>query len=168
MFKRQFLKRLDQLNKTCFSYRNTKKLLNQIQFLIDDEIPQQSQRFNNPHNIQEWNHYCWYINNFLAERVVRFQLMTNRFFDVPDSMITSVALYPNPLPQGERLNLLVKSEQYENCEVVVYDMNGETLQFRYLWMNIGTNYASLDLRLPAGIYIVKVGPEKKKLVITNR
>ena len=167
-FKRQFLERLDQLNKTCFSYRDTKKLLNQIQFLIDDEIPQQSQRFNNPHNIQEWNHYCWYINVFLAERVVRFQLMTNRFFDVPDSMITSVALYPNPLPQGERLNLLVKSEQYENCEVVVYDMNGETLQFQYLWMNIGTNYASLDLRLPAGIYIVKVGPEKKKLVITNR
>ena len=168
-FKKQFLDRLAQLNKTCFSYRNTKPLFNQIRLLLNDEIPQQSQRFNNPQDTREWNRYCLYVDQFLAERVVRFQQMTDRFFDIPDTMITAVTLYPNPLVQGDRMNLLVSTEQGGTTWVVVYDMAGRILRKHCVFLRQGTNYVTLEMAgLRTGTYLVEVGSTKKKLIILNR
>ncbi|MBP5496167.1 MAG: CotH kinase family protein [Bacteroidales bacterium] len=164
-FKKQFLERLEQLNRTCFNYKVTKPFYSQIRLLLNDEIPQQSQRFNNPQNLREWDRYCQYVDNFLAERVVRFQLMTERFFEIPDSMISIASIFPNPLKRGERLNLMVNSEKDGATWVIVYDINGKELYSQYMSLEQGTNYLTLDLGLPAGTYLVRVSSAKKKLVI---
>ena len=166
-FKRAFFERLEVLNKTCFNYKNTKPFLNQIKLLLNDEIPQQSQRFNNPKDVRHWDHSCQNIDDFLAERVIRFRLMTERFFNLPDSTFSLLSLYPNPLPQGEKLSLLFHAEHDGETWVVIYDMSGRILQSEYLWLQTGTNYIRLKVDLPAGAYLVRVKSAKKKLIILD-
>jgi hypothetical protein len=164
-FKNQYLIRLEQLNKSCFSYKKTKPYLNKIQRLLRDEIPRQSHRFNNPENLKKWEDACQIIDQFLSGRVDQFWQMTNDFFLIGDNNITSMRCYPNPLTSGNPLNLLVTTEGDGSVWVSVQDLNGRFIQGQYIFLQNGENRIPMEMGNHKGVYIVKVGKETNKVII---
>ena len=164
-FKKQFLERLEQLNSTCFDYKATKPLFNQIQQQLNNEIPQQSQRFNNPKNIAEWKEYCYYVDDFLARREVRFRLQTRNFFHLNDDNVTKLACFPNPARAGEPVNLLIESESANIVKVEVYDLNGNIVYMQHNFLQKGENCILLEMSGHKGVYIVKIGNETCKIIV---
>lgn len=165
IFKNQFLLRVEQLNKTYFPYKKTKPYLDKIQRTLREEIPQQVHRFNNPESPNNWEGACQKIDHFLAKRVDQFWQMTNDFFQIEDNNITSVDGYPNPLPKGSQLNLLVMAKSDGTSWVSIYDLNGRLIHGQYVFLREGENRVPLDMGNRMGVYIVKVGKETCKVII---
>lgn len=166
-FKNQYLTRLEEVNKKYFTYKRTKPYLKQIIRLLEDEIPQQSQRFNNPQNEREWKRYCREIDLFLLERENRFWIETKEFFHLKEAEISSVTCYPNPIRQGNNLNLQIATD--EDCTVwcSVYDLNGRFIHGQYFFLPKGDNKVQLNMEFFSGIYFIKMGSFTKKVVIIN-
>ena len=166
-FKNQFITRLEQVNKQYFAYKFTKPYLTRIYNTLKDEIPQQSQRFNNPKSTTEWNNHCQDIDNFLAQRENRFWIETQRFFHLKEDNISSFTCYPNPIRQGRNLNLQTVAE--DNCTVwvSVYDLNGRFTYGQYFFLQKGDNTVQLDMEFLSGIYFIKMGPFTKKVIVIN-
>ena len=166
-FKSQYLTRLEELNKKYFTYKRTKPYLKRIIWLLEDEIPQQSQRFNHPQTEREWEQYCREIDLFLLEREKRFWIETKEFFHLKEAEISSVTCYPNPIRQGNNLNLQIATD--EDCTVwcSVYDLNGRFTHGQYLFLQKGDNTVHLNMDSFSGIYFIKVGSFTKKVVVIN-
>lgn len=166
-FKNQYLARLEEVNKKYFTYKRTKPSLKQITRLLEDEIPQQSQRFNNPKNVREWERSCHEIDLFLLERENRFWQDTKNFFHLKEDAISSVTCYPNPIRQGRSLNLQIATE--DDCTVwaSVYDMNGRYINGQYFFLLKGDNTLQLDMDFLSGIYFIKMGSYTKKVIVIN-
>ena len=166
-FKNQYLTRLEEVNKKYFTYKRTKPYLKQIIRLLEDEIPHQSQRFNNPQNEREWKRYCREIDLFLSERENRFWIETKEFFHLKEAEISSVTCYPNPIRQGNNLNLQIATD--EDCTVwcSVYDLNGRFIHGQYFFLPKGDNKVQLNMEFFSGIYFIKMGSFTKKVVIIN-
>ncbi|MBR4134950.1 MAG: CotH kinase family protein [Bacteroidales bacterium] len=164
-FKNQFLHRLEAVNSNHFSYKHTKKYLDKIRNLLREEIPQQSQRFNNPKNMNEWEQACQYIDDFLARRENQFWDETKTFFHLGDDHITSVKGYPNPMLRGEKLNLMITTEEESTVGVSIYDINGRFLKGQYIFLEQGENIVSLDVGFLTGVIVVKIGKHSEKVII---
>ena len=166
-FKNQFITRLEQVNKKYFSYKRTKPYLNRIYNALKDEIPQQSYRFNNPKSIKEWEEWCQTIDKFLSEREEQFWLETKQFFHLKEDEISSVTCYPNPMRQGNHLNLQIATDDDCTVWVSVYDMNGRFTDGQYLFLLKGDNTVRLNMDFLSGIYFIKMGSFTKKVIVIN-
>ena len=164
-FRHQYLVRLEELNKTCFNYSQTNPLFNQILVLLKDEIPQQSQRFNNPTSVEEWKRCCQSIDDFLWKRVDQFWLQTSEFFHLDTGDITHIECYPNPALSGEMLNLLVKAEVDNIVKLDVYDAYGHFVLCQNFFVQEGQNRLQLNLGNRKGLYILKVGDKTCKVIL---
>lgn len=164
-FKNQFLIRLEQLNKTCFSYIKTKPYLNKIQHTLREEIPHQVHRYNHPESLGNWEDACQKIDNFLAGRENGFWQQTTEFFNLGEESITSVKCYPNPASSGEILHIQVEAESDATPWLSVYDLNGRLIHCQYFFLQEGENSIPLNIGKRKGVYIVKVGDEKCKVII---
>ena len=166
-FKNQFITRLEQINKKYFNYKRTKPFLNKICNILRGEIPQQSYRFNNPKNINEWEKGCLDIDRFLLGRENQFWIETKEFFHLKEDDITSVTCYPNPMRQGRNLNLQINTESECTVWVSVYDLNGRFAYGQYFFLQKGDNTVQLDMDFLSGIYFIKMGSFTKKVVAIN-
>ena len=164
-FKKQFLERLEQLNSSCFNYKATKPFLMQIQQQLNDEIPQQSQRFNNPKSQSEWKKFCLDVDDFLTKREIQFRRQTLDFFHLGDNSVTHLTCFPNPAREGDPLYILVESESDNIERLEVYDLNGNTVLIQHLFLQKGENLIPLEMIDHKGVYIAKVGNETCKVTI---
>ena len=122
-------------------------------------------RFNNPGSVKSWDEACQNIDNFLAGREERFWQQTTEFFHLGEESITSVKCYPNPASSGEVLHILVEAESDVTPWLSVYDLNGRLIHRQYLFLNEGESRIPLNIGKRKGVYIVKVGDEKCKVII---
>lgn len=164
-FKNLYITRLEQVNKAYFSYKKTKPYLSKIQRILREEIPQQVHRFNNPGSVKNWDEACQNIDDFLAGREERFWQQTTEFFHLGEEHITSVNCYPNPASSGEVLHILVEAESDVTPWLSVYDLNGRLIHRQYLFLNEGESRIPLNLGNRKGVYVVKIGKEKCKVII---
>lgn len=164
-FTKQFLERLEQLNSSYFDYKVTKPFLSQIQKRLNDEVPRQSQRFNNPKDMSEWKDHCYYIDHFLTKREVQFRLQTLDFFHLRDDSVTHLACFPNPTRAGEPLKIMVNSESDNIVSLEVSDLNGKSVLVQHLFLQKGENIMPLELGDLRGVYIVKVGKATCKVIL---
>jgi hypothetical protein len=133
--------------------------------LLNDEIPQQSQRFNNPGSIDKWKESCQQIDEFLAKRENQFLLQTRDFFLLSNDSVTAITCYPNPALSGETLNMMVKSELDNITKVDVYDLNGQFVYSEIIFLKKGENRLQLNLGNRKGIHIIKVGKKSCKVAL---
>lgn len=164
-FKNLFILRVQQLNKTYFTYKKTKPYLNKIQQLLTEEIPHQAHRFNNPESLEKWNEACQKIDQFLAGREEQFWQMTHDFFQIEDDNITSMVCYPTPLHKGNPLNLLIMAKSDCSVWVSSYDLNGRLVHGQYIFLREGENRIPISLGNRTGVYVVKVGKETCKVIV---
>ena len=115
--------------------------------------------------MNEWKKACQYIDDFLARREGQFWEETKTFFHLGDDHISSVKSYPNPMLQGEKINLMITTEKESAVWISVYDINGRLLMGQYTFLMQGENTVSLDMGFLTGIVIVKVGKHSEKVII---
>lgn len=164
-FNKMFINRLTFVNKTFFTYNLTKIYYNIMVNTLKNEIPQQIHRFNNPLSVFEWNLHCHRIDEFLANREQSFWLEAKNFFNIVENGITSFTCFPNPVNRNEEVNLVIYSENTCTNKICVYDINGRVLYSQTITLFPGENKMSLHMKLPAGVYIVKLGNATGKLVV---
>jgi hypothetical protein len=79
-------------------------------------------------------------------------------FDTPNTDL-KVSLYPNPLAQGNDLNVIVENidKPSENVEVEIYDLTGKLMHLERFGSPAGTFNATLNVngKISTGVYLVR-------------
>lgn len=166
-FREMFIRRLKEVNNTYFQYSKTKPFFDKCRLEIKDEIPRQSYRFNNPQSMEEWELHCHTIDNFLCRREDDFWYRTKLFFNInEEEQVKGFVCYPNPLSKGEQLNVWIDAENEDVVKISIYDINGLLVHdSQNVMLHRGANLLSVDVPLTSGLYIVKVGDKKAKVII---
>lgn len=97
LFLKRFYARMMELNATTFNYDNNAPLLCSAIAEIQFEVNRQSERFNMPSNISEWENATMNIDNFLRNRTSAFESQMTELLSVPSDASVSFLLYPNPV-----------------------------------------------------------------------
>lgn len=156
-FKNLFLLRLNQLNKTIFSYPKTKPYLDKIRRLLKDEIPMQVQRFNIPQSEPQWEESCQKLDHFLSVRVDQFWQQTEDFFHIRNEKVRSVSCNSPRLLFKKKAKLMATAEEDCTALMEVYDSKGNVLHQEYVFLHQGENEIPMTLDKGSGVYVVKVG-----------
>ena len=156
-FKNQFLIRLGELNKTCFSYGKTKPYLDRIYQLLKEEIPTQVQRFNNPQSVAQWEESCWKMDDFLSGRVERFWQQTVDGFHLRNEKVLSAVCKSKRTLFKKKFKLLVMTEEECAAWLEVRDPKGNVIHGEYVFLYPGKNEVSVNIGNRSGVYVIKVG-----------
>ena len=164
-FKQQFIDRLTFLVHNNFAYTETKPYLSSAISQLQDEISHQIERFQYPHNMEEWEERCDQVDEFLRDREEMFWLQTRDFFHLYNDSITKLTCYPNPALSGEPLSISVKSDSENITKLEVYDLTEHTVYSRNVSLKEGANQIQINLVNRQGIFIIKVGYETCKVIL---
>ena len=156
-FKNQFLLRLEQLNKTVFSYPLTKPYFDKIHQLLKDEIPNQMHRFGIPESVAQWEESNRKLDHFLSVRVERLWQQTVDFFHLRNDKVLSVACNRNRTSSGKGLMLTITTEESCTALMEIHDSKGRIIHHEYLFLQQGNNQMPLKLGKRWGTYVIKVG-----------
>ncbi len=162
-FKAQFLSRFYDLLGSSFSYSNTRVFYEEIHDLLEDEIPNQIERYDNPSSFSEWERVMKRVDRFLANRTVDIDKYLIEYFAVENTSIET--LYPNPASQ--QINIEVYSDDATIVEVAVFDVMGQMMHHSREIVCGGSSVIQLPINLRSGVYHVKVGQSVKKVVVIN-
>lgn len=157
IFRNQFLIRLGELNKTCFSYRTTKPHLDRIRRLLEDEIPMQVQRFNNPQSVAQWEESCQKMDDFLSGRVERFWQQTVEGFHLRNEKVLSAVCKSGRTLFRKNFKLIVMAEEECTAWMEVCDPKGNVIHGEYVFLYPGKNGVPVSIGNRSGVYVVKVG-----------
>lgn len=163
-FKEQFASRFNQLVSTVFSYQNTKPIFDHIKQTLEEEVPNQSERFHCPSSYTTWENYCiGIIDCFLRERPDMIIEGLDSFFLTGVSEITSIGFhcYPNPAKDI----LIVETygaPLHTTTDYHITNFMGQTL----LQGCINDEIQQINIHsLPAGMYLITLGTTTQKFVV---
>lgn len=75
-------------------------------------------------------------------------------------------IYPNPLPNGSVLHLIMNNDQGQKCTLTLMDFQGREV-YRHIWIGSGNNYhLSLPSSITQGIYNVMITKGKVRSLHT--
>ena len=147
-FHERFDQRIHVLCQTAFLYENTSLLYHHIYDLLRPEINAQSYRFGNSSSLAYWNYACTLTDYFLSNRVDSYLAeWFNYTTDIPDYQ-TAFHCYPNPFTD--------EIKGFGKEEAVIYDLLGRKV-FSELIVAESNDEITINLELPAGVYVLKVG-----------
>lgn len=162
-FKEQFASRFNQLAFSTFSYQNTKPYFDYIYQALQPAIPNQVERFNWPSSYSSWEEYSMPVTHyFLMLRPVHVIEKLNEFLSVEGPAIVNAQCYPNPF--SDKIHIGIESEEFAASEVVIYDLMGRKVFAQPCCLNTGYNEIELCPHLNSGVYFVKLGGLKLKIV----
>lgn len=162
-FKVQFLSRFYSLMRSEFSYSITQTYYKEIYDLLIDEIPDQSDRFNNPPSVNEWNRVMKKVDQFLSKRTAEIDRSLRERFTVENTTIEG--LYPNPT--HDIILVEVNNEEVNLAEFEIFNIMGQKVYHLRQVVGCGTTNIPLHIDLKSGVYIIKVGSSIKKFVVIN-
>lgn len=161
-FVKQYLTRLKEVSGDCLDYSKTKPILDDIEQQIRGEIPRQVERFRIPSSITEWNTACYNLHLFLRDRREEFENQTKIFFGLSDDDVDFIC-YPNPSSNGW-INVKFITDDNLLDDVVIYDINGKCM-LRESFLSVGGGSVTISHQLSSGVYVLKIGPYSKKIVV---
>ncbi|MCQ2276876.1 MAG: CotH kinase family protein [Bacteroidales bacterium] len=167
-FKNKFLKRLLDLNSTVFQYSKTRPILKDLSNSIAPEISNQAHRFGMPVSEKDWRKHIDDIHRFLKERPEKFMQQTIEFFEMTEpSIFPTFTCYPNPSRSGDQISVRFDSETYGLDRLAIFDINGRCLYQTVFYYCEGTNEIPIDITLPGGTYVVRIGKTTQKMVVVS-
>ena len=161
-FKEQFVHRFNELVSTTFSYQNTKPYFDYIKQTLQDEVPNQIERFHCPETYSSWENYCMpVIDFFLRERPDNILEALDDFVSVDQFLTSVLGCYPNP--SCDEIHIGIEAEGFGAKEVVIYDLLGRKVFSETVVAENG-NEIILNPELPAGVYVLKMGGHSQRIV----
>lgn len=163
-FKDSFLSRLGVLMNNQLEPDKTVIIAENAADAIRTEVANQSQRFNEPTDVNSWEEAALVVTDFLAQRscIVRDQaeelfqrIIGVRHCDPPIETIADFHLYPNPNPGS--FTVLFHSNQDAIATVDVIDISGKQIIQMRETVHKGNNYIGFSMdQLNPGYYIVQL------------
>ena len=168
-FLQRFLARFHQLVAYNFSYSRTSIILNSVKNSINDEIPRQCDRFDFPHNYEQWQNDIDIVDNFLRQQPTRIiDILENTLEEINDyQIISTFSLFPNPTADFFNINII--NTQWGAARIDLFDLQGRAVYSDIVFCDEGENIFTIDFQnLPQGTYIVKVGDITRKIIKIER
>ena len=162
-FKSQFLSRFYSLMGSHFSYSNTYAIYKEIYDLLNDEIPNQVDRFNNPTSVREWKRVMKQVDRFLSNRIVDIDKSLLERYGMGKTSIES--LYPNPA--HHIINVKVDCEDLTLAEFTIFNIMGQKVFHSKQILGSGTTEIPFHIDLNSGVYFMRVGSSTKKFVVID-
>lgn len=167
-FRKQFIKRYNELSDSYLAYSYTGNCLRNIQNQIQDEIPRQSFRFGKPTNLNSWKQAIKDVDRFLQKRPQIMLDSMKVFFNIPENpsdIFSDAVVFPNPTTGN--FSIRFQSESYGVMQVTIKDMLGRVCYANTFFYDEGENVVPVQCNLRGGTYIVSIGKTSKKLVVSR-
>jgi hypothetical protein len=164
-FSERFVARFHQLVASVFSYSNTSIVLNSVKNAINDEIPRQCERFDFPHNYEQWQYHIDSIDNFLRRQPT---IIIDRLEEEIEGIehyqtCTAFSIFPNPT--SDYINISISNTKWGVVRIDIFDLQGRTVYSDIVFCDEGENIHTIDIHnLPQGTYITRVGEKTQKVV----
>ncbi len=162
-FKNQFLVRFTELLTSQFTYAVTKAYFDDAAALVRDEVPAQCDRFGLPLNMEQWEYDITTLDRFLKKRVANMFDRLDAFFSDDDNNLYISRLYPNPV--SDELHLVLWSDDFALRDIELYDLLGRKVHSQKMVLMEGENYLDISCPYASGMYLLKFGDQKYKVVI---
>ena len=164
-FSERFVARFHQLVASVFSYSNTSIVLNSVKNAINDEIPRQCERFDFPHNYEQWQYHIDSIDNFLRRQPTIIIDRLEEEIEGIKHYQTSIAFSIFPNPTANFINISISNTQWGLSRIDIFDLQGKNVYSDIVFCDEGKNIFTIDLQnFPQGTYIVKIGETTQKVV----
>ena len=162
-FKEDVYRRYLELKSTHLSYESMKAVLDHYRDIVDGEVDGQAARFQFPTNRDRWLTDMDSADRFLQRRHWYYE--TEWEWNVLPQHQQEVlsACYPNPSAGKFRMGAMAATSGDYAVEVV--DMMGRRVYAKTVALQDGENQIDMDVSLPAGLYVVKVGAATQRIVI---
>lgn len=164
-FKTRFINRFNYLMNTALAHETTLPLKDKIYSTLKEEIPNQVARFQDPDDMQHWEHLMSRIETFLIERKDFVTEQMHDYFLSDDYRFTIENLYPSPAQNEIRIK--TDFDKTAVTAVQIFDLNGRQRVSMDWAFGIGENELVLPIHLPAGIYVLRIGDTATKFVVIN-
>ena len=161
-FKGAFRARFYELLGTAFDFSVTGPIYDAIRAAVEEEVPQQSQRFAYPRSVSDWNDDMERVRWFLKKRTEYILAPLEGFLDVGAYSDEALSCYPNPTSGEIRVRMDV--ERYGMTEIAIYDMLGRKVFTQSCRLDNAPNEIVLHPDLTAGVYVLKIGDRAIKIV----
>lgn len=160
-FKTRFEDRFDELVNTAFSYDVTSPIFENIKMRIEPEIPQQSERFGFPQNMETWVSDMDLVDYFLRTRPRYIvEPLHDLIVRVPENHKETFTVYPNP--SSEEIHFKWQPKEEKMVEIAIFDILGRKVFSKTVADNVGET--TLNPILQAGVYLLKIGSHTEKII----
>ena len=154
-FYNAFKSRFHELLQTKFQDSITLGYLSSIKSQIEEEVPLQSYRFNEPTSIEYWRWEIYLHERFLRNRVEAMETYLAGFVKTKEIVSEPFAVYPNPASGI----LFVETPLEQTYRIT--NLMGQTL----LQGNITADGQPIDISdLPSGIFFITLGDVTRKFI----
>ncbi len=161
-FNGQFIYQMDQ----ALDETRTLPIFYHIVATMQEEIPNQSERFMFPSSFERWQHDSQIVEEFLKTRkeTVMQQLAAFIQFysglDEAFSLMTEV--YPNPF--RDQINLNVFAKKPFESRLCLYNMNGICVYQEHVNLPEGYSHISFNPTVPSGLYFLRIGNTTARVI----
>lgn len=159
-----FSDRFLQLMDTELQYASIVPHINELQALVRDEVPQQSQRFGFPADFSTWERDLARVDTYLFEQNASIENKLLCFLDTYSlqDLETPLSCYPNPF--HDQLTLQFDTPPSMKNDLYVSNMLGQVVYHDLVSLEAGSHQIHLQLSLPPGVYILKMSNFVAKIV----
>ena len=160
-FYNAFKSRFYELLRTDFQDSITLGYLSDIRSQIEEEVPLQSYRFNEPTSMDYWRWEMYLHEKFLRNRVEAMETCLASFVKTGEIVTEPFAVYPNPANSV----LFVETQSIASLPGQTYritNLMGQNL----LQGSINAENQRIDISmLPTGMYFITIGDATQKFVV---
>lgn len=162
-FKAQFAMRFNELAFSVFAYQNTKPYFDYIKEALQDEVPNQIERYGIPVSYGTWVYYCMtVIDDFLMNRSDNIISALNDFISIEEPVVKVFQCFPNP-SSGD-IHVSFESDAFGAAEISIYDLMGRKVFSLPYLVTEGGNEIVINPNLTAGVYVLKAGNLSQRIV----
>jgi len=163
-FRQLMIDRFMELKETHFSYAAMKPMLEEYRVAVAGEIPSQAQRFGFPWHQWKWAEDMDVADAFLQNRCQRYEQELLGFLSVEEPVEAMVfSCYPNPSSGSFSLRFI--SNANATMQFEVYDAVGRKVISEPKQVRVGENHFNIEMQLPAGLYLLRMGASVERIVI---
>ena len=145
------------------NYEHMRPVLIKLSEDIENEVSNQSFRFDFPADTVIWTKHIKKLNTYLKGRNQSMEAQIEAFLDVfSQEELASLVIYPNPF--ADEIHLLVSSEIGQSQEVMIFDMLGRCLYHDNLRLYDGVQHFVIHPNLSSGVYVLKIGNHAQQIV----
>ena len=160
-----FYHRYVELLDSAFSVAYLHTVLEAYRQSVEGEIASQAERFGFPNSLDRWNTDMDKAELFFQTRNSYFEQEILPYISVKDSVMNAIFIAPNP--SSGSFSIIIHSNSNVILPLEIYDITGHIVYSQSVCIFNSENVFPIQTDLSAGLYLVKIGTDLKRIVITD-
>ena len=162
-FKSMLNERYLVLKNSVFRVDSMKTIWDEYRELVEEEVPDQAERFGFPASMERWQSDMDITEAFFTKRIIGFDQELQNVFEQNIPEVKGNMVYPNP--NNGTFFVQVFSENCSMMNVEVVNVLGQLVYKEECFLTIGENIHRMETSLPSGVYLLRIGSDIKRIVI---